>query len=395
MSERHVADAEPRPAEPTEMAAKDGTKHVIISTFDSPANPHYNGGGVAVIEMMARQLAQYFDVTVITVGHGGSPEMHNGVRYRQLPISWAGPRAGQLLFHALLPFVVMRTPHDLWIENFTPPFSTSFLPLFSRAPIVGFAQNLCGKEMSDRYRLPFFLVERLGLRFYRNVVVLNSAHREIVRHFSPSTTVQVIPNGIDKRPLNEEVLSRRDHILFLGRIDITVKGLDLLLAAYEMSGLAMPLLIAGSGTPNEERKLAELLTATRGDIRRVGHVTGERKRELLEGSAIVMMPSRYETFGLAALEGMSYAKPVVHFDLPTLRWIGDVSVPSFDVGALAGAMRDLADNESARRELGRTAHATSQRYSSDTTLDRYLSLVQGLLNEPSSVAGEEGGTPCQ
>ena len=89
--------------------------------------------------------------------------MRNGVQYRQLPVGWAGPRGGQLLFHALLPFAAWRIPHDLWIESFTPPFSTSFLPLFSRARVVGFAQSLSGEEMWARYRLPFFLVERFGL----------------------------------------------------------------------------------------------------------------------------------------------------------------------------------------------------------------------------------------
>ena len=39
------------------------------------------------------------------------------------------------------------------------------------------------------------------------------------------------------------------------------------------------------------------------------------------------MPSRSEAFGLAALEGMAYGRPVVHFDLPTLDWMsGDVAV---------------------------------------------------------------------
>ena len=56
----------------------------------------------------------------------------------------------------------------------------------------------------------------------------------------------------------------------------------------------------------------------------------------------MVMPSRFETFGLAALEGMSFGKPVVHFDLPALRWMdGDVRVPPFDVFGLAGGMRDL------------------------------------------------------
>ena len=215
--------------------------------------------------------------------------------------------------------------------------------------------------MSRQYRLPFFLVERFGLRFYRDVVVLNSADCARVRRYSPSAAVQVIQNGIHKRRLDERLLGNGEHILYLGRIDIRHKGLDMLLAAYKRSELAMPLLVAGAGTRRDERKFAAMLAATGGDVRWVGHVTGQRKQDLLERSAFMVMPSRFETFGLAALEGMSFGKPVVHFDLPALRWMdGDVRVPPFDVAALAGGMRDLAgDNEARRSWAGRRIRSRS------------------------------------
>ncbi len=385
------------PAAPVDVTPVKGSgaalKHVVISSFDSPGNPHYGGGGAAVVEMIARWLAAHYEVTVVTAARGGGTVVREGVRYRRLPIGWAGPRAGQLLFHSLLPLIAQRIPHDLWIENFTPPFSTSFLPLFSRAPVVGFAQSLSGEEMWTRYRLPFFLVERFGLRFYRDVVVLNHADSARVRRCNPAAMVSVIPNGIRGSRLNEQMLGQGGYILFLGRIDIREKGLDLLLAAYEKSGLAMPLVIAGSGTRRQERRLDALLAGTAGDIRLVGHVSGARKQELLENSAFVVLPSRHETFGLVALEGMSCGKPVVHFDLPTLRWMGgDVRVPAFDADALAQEMRDLAGNPGARRELGRAAHAAAQGHGLDQTAGRYLLLVQQLLG-PVAVGGWPGGGP--
>jgi glycosyltransferase involved in cell wall biosynthesis len=379
-----------------EATAGTGARRVVISNFDSPGNPHYNGGGATVVEMIASRLAAHFEVTVVTASRRRDTVVHNGVRYQKLPVGWAGPRGGQLLFHALLPFVARRIPHDLWIESFTPPFSTSFLPLFSRARVVGFAQSLSGEEMWARYRLPFFLVERFGLRFYRDVVVLNQADFARVRRYSPSAAVQVIPNGVDSKRLEERRLGRGEYILFLGRIDIREKGLDLLLAAYERSGLSMPLLIAGAGTRREERRLAALLAATRGDIRWLGQVKGPHKDELLEGSAFVVLPSRQETFGMVALEGMSCAKPVVHFDLPALRWMdGDVRVPPFDVSALASEMRHLAGDYAARCDLGRTAHAAAERYGRDETTDRYFALVQKLLSMPSAGTRLESDRACQ
>jgi glycosyltransferase involved in cell wall biosynthesis len=371
-------------------------KHVVISSFDSPGNPHYHGGGAGMVDIIARLLAAHFEVTVVTAANRSGTAVRDGVRYRQLPVGWAGPRGGQLLFHALLPFAARRLRHDLWIESFTPPFSTSFLPLFSRAPVVGLAQSLSGEEMWRRYRLPFFLVERFGLRFYRDVVVLNPADRARVSGCNPAAGVWVIPNGMDLPEVDDGVLECGEHVLFLGRIDIREKGLDLLLSAYGRNGLAMPLLIAGGGTRREERKLAALLAAASGDVRWLGYVTGQRKRELLERSAFVVLPSRYESFGLAALEAMACGKPVVHFDLPSLRWMdGDVRVPAFDVSALAAQMTDLADREKARLDLGRAARAAARRYRQDVTAVRYLELVRQLLNRPGSGTQLDGDLACQ
>lgn len=196
---------------------------------------------------------------VVTAGRRSGIAVRDGVRYRYLPVAWAGPRAGQLLFHALLPFAARRIPHDLWIESFTPPFSTSFVPLFSRAPVVGFAQNLSGLEMSHRYRVPFFLIERLGLRCYRDVVVLNPADGQTVHRASPAATVRVIPNSVDLPELDERQFGQGEHILYLGRVQVWEKGLDLLLAAYASSGLKMPLVIAGAGPKREEKRFAALL----------------------------------------------------------------------------------------------------------------------------------------
>lgn len=147
----------------------------------------------------------------------------------------AGPRAGQLLFLALLPLVARRIRHDLWLESFTPPFSTSFLPVTTGAPVVGIDQGRSAEALWRRYHIPFFLVERLGLRCYRHIVVMNAADGSVVRRLSPRADVQVIANGVDQRLLDENRLGTGRFILFLGRIDTWIKGLDLLLDAYDRS----------------------------------------------------------------------------------------------------------------------------------------------------------------
>jgi glycosyltransferase involved in cell wall biosynthesis len=135
-----------------------------------------------------------------------------------------------------------------------------------------------------------------------------------------------------------------------------------------------------------------LLAATEGDVRWVGHVTGQRKQDLLERSAFVMMPSRAETFGLVALEGMVCGKPIVHFGLPTLRWMdGDVRVAPYDVDAMAIQIRNLADDERVRYELGRAGYAAAQQLGdTDKMADRYLTMVQELIDVQRADLGLDG-----
>ena len=377
---RTLEEAAPAPDRSDGMTVR----RVVVSSFDSPGNPHYSGGGAAVSEQIARWLARDYDVTVVTAGRRGGTAVRGGVRYRQLPLAWAGPRGGQLLFHWVLPAMARRIPHDLWIESFTPPFSTSFLPVFSRAPVVGLAQNLSGEEMWQRYRLPFFLVERLGLRCYRDIVTLNWADSLRVRRWSPAARVRVIPNWTELAWRDREP-GPAAHILFLGRIDVKEKGLDLLLAAYQRSGLRVPLVLAGGGTRREEARLGALLDRAGGSVRRAGHVAGPERQWLLDHSTFVVLPSRHEAFGLAALEGMACAKPVLHFDLPGLRWMdGDLRVPCFDVDALAAGMRALAGDENMRRRLGRAAYAAAHRYQPAVAADRYRTLVRDVLSAERS-----------
>lgn len=360
-------------------------KHVIMSIFDDVANPHYGGGGPVVVHQVAHRLARDYRVTVYSGSYKGSKhEVRDGVRYVFLPVGWAGPRAGQLLFQLLLPIVALVKRPDLWIESLTPPFSVSLLPLVSPWPVIGLVQMLSAVDMARRYRLPFPLVERRGLRFYDHFIVLNETDRATIGRYNRRTSPVLIPNGVSRPPVADGGFGGGDYILFLGRIDVHQKGLDLLLSAVAQKPPPLPLVIAGSGTRAEERKLREFVGRVGHPVRLLGRVDGRQKENLLRDCAFTVLPSRFETFSLSALEGMAYGKPVVCFDLPRLAWIRTdcaVRVPPFDVAQLALAVHELAAKPDYRAELGRRAYALSGDYDWDRIGERYRTLVATVLGE--------------
>ncbi|WP_225805233.1 glycosyltransferase family 4 protein [Streptomyces sp. NK15101] len=385
MRERERAAAVPEPGATAER------RHVVVSVYDGSDAPACRSGAALVADKVARRLAEDFRVTVVTAGRHGGAEDRDGIRYVRLPVGRAGPRAGRLLFLALLPLAARRIRHDLWLESFTPPFPTGLLPLTTGAPVIGIAQGRRPETRWRPHRVPSLLVERLGLRCYRHIVALNAADGSAIRRLSPRADVQVIPDGVDRHLLDEALLGSGQFILFLGRIDTWGKGLDLLLDAYDRARPPLDLLLAGSGVPSEERRLAALVAAhapgPEPRIHWVGCAGEERKRQLLRDSAFLVMPSRHETFGLVALEGMSYGKPVLHFDLPALRWMrgnGDVAVPPFDVAAFGARMTELATDAALRRRLGHRAGIAARHYAWDEMTGRYLALAHRLLDPPAA-----------
>ncbi len=358
---------------------------MVISIFDDFDNPHYAGGGPVVVRTIADHLAAGHDVLVVTGGRRFRTGTRGGVAHLHLPVTRLGPRLGQLAWGFLLPLAALCLRYDVWIESFTPPWSSNFIPLVTRRPVIGLAQALSGRDMARRYRTRLPLrVERLLLRCYRDVVVLNTIDQEVVRGCTSTTRVHLIPNTVEPPAQLPADAAAGRYALFLGRIDVGQKGLDLLLDAYALGSQdLLPLVIAGGGRERDEQELTERLERLGPRVRWVGPVHGEAKESLLAGSAFLVVPSREESFCLSALEALARGRPVVHFDLPQLRWIpssGAVTVPPFDVDSLRAAIALLSGDAAVRSTTGAHALRFAREYMARNTPAAYPELVRQVLS---------------
>lgn len=101
-------------------------------------------------------------------------------------------------------------------------------------------------------------------------------------------------------------------ILFLSRIH-EKKGLDFLVNALGKLSLDFRLIIAGSGEPDYEDKIKNLIQTNNLEDKVIwaGFVEGELKEILLQGSDLFALTSYSENFGIAVLEALSSGLPVV------------------------------------------------------------------------------------
>lgn len=121
----------------------------------------------------------------------------------------------------------------------------------------------------------------------------------------------VVPNGATP-PSPLPVRDEQDMLLAIGRLG-RMKGFDLLLDAFALAQFDRPmtLVIAGDG---DERSALEAQAARLGIADRVGFPgwwNASQKTENLARALALVVPSRSEAFGIAALEAWASGTPLV------------------------------------------------------------------------------------
>ena len=181
------------------------------------------------------------------------------------------------------------------------------------------------------------VVPRAARRADHVLTVSRRTKRDILARFGiAETKVTVTPNGVD--PAFTPGGAHDGYVLFVGAIQ---QRKDPLSAQEAASSLDLPFVVVG---PEKDAGLAERLRRSGADLR--GYVSKESLADLYRGAAVLVLPSRYEGFGLPVVEAMACGSPVVVADEPALREVGGDAVVYIEHGDVAGAAgAAIADRE--------------------------------------------------
>lgn len=370
------------------IMSKSNKQKIVISLYDDLHNPYYAGGGARVIHDIARRLVRTYDVLVLTGNYRGAQKsVVDGVTYKRIGPSFFGPKVSQLLFPLFLLMQAKKESYDVWIESFNPPFSSSFLPLMTKKPVIGFVQMLSSEDMQRKYKLPFHLVEKLGLKTYAHFIVFTKENKDKLQRINKHARYFLHPIGIETLPIIEDNKNEK-HILYLGRIEFNQKGLDLLMEAYNAIAeeSMLPLVIAGTGQKQDVTKLRLLIESYHLEEKVVllGKVTGKQKDTLLKESALVVVPSRFDSYVLVALEAMAYGKPLVSFAIPGLSWVPSTCITKvrpFDTRKLGLAIKQILDDKRLKESMGTQGKLLAQNFLWDTLFPAYRQSIAAVLKQ--------------
>ena len=219
---------------------------------------------------------------------------------------------------------------------------------------------------------------------YDHIVAITDCVRDdLVRRGIDPNKITVIDNCLETFPeLSDE---EGEFILNLGRM-VKTKGLNYLIEA--MRQVDYKLVMCGKGPESKriEKLVRKYDLQDRVDIR--GWVSEEEKLRLMSTCKFFVMPSIYEAYGLAALEALSYGKPLVCTDVDGLP--GNVKDAGYyvkpkDVDGLAKGINEMLSDDGLRRKLSDNAIKVSRAFTWDDQIAKteklYRAIVDGTLEQ--------------
>jgi glycosyltransferase involved in cell wall biosynthesis len=254
----------------------------------------------------------------------GVEAIHVPARFQELRMAWSVPRTLRKLRpvlahfqHALplrCPCPAVVTIHDLSFEH-----DRSVMPLHDRVVFKT-------------------VVPRSARRAAHVLAVSERTKEDLVELYRiPREKITVTPHGADPA-FSPSGGSPGEYVLLVGSVE---KRKNPLAAAVAASEVGLPLVVAG---PVRDKELARKLERRGAQLR--GYVTQNELVELYRGAACLVMPSRYEGFGLPVLEAMASGTPVVAAPDAALREVaGEAAVFIEAERSAEGVRQALADRE--------------------------------------------------
>ena len=218
------------------------------------------------------------------------------------------------------------------------------------------------------------LIERLGVPPEKVTTIPLAANPLYARPFPPDAIHQTL-SQFNLPP---------GFILFVGTLEPR-KNLPLLLRAYKMlreeTAVDVPLILVGGKGWIYDEIFATIAELGLGDsVRHLSSVFDEQLAHLYHAAGVLVTPSKYEGFGLPALEAMHCGCPVIVSDrgsLPEVAGDAGLLLDPDDAPAWAEALARVLTDSDLRERMVARGYAQAQTFTWRETAVKTLALYRG------------------
>jgi glycosyltransferase involved in cell wall biosynthesis len=358
-----------------------------------PAGAHpYSGVLTVIVELSVHLARRGHDVEVWLLRRWGEEEaaMHRGA-LTAAGVSLVDPAARGV--RRLVALAARQVDVTHLHSVFTPP--NTLLAQLLRGPYVvsphgGYAPASLVRHAA-RKMLYRRVAERRMLRRAALRVALTEVEADDLLAFGAEDPIAVIPNGVvpapqaDRRVFRDELGLDRDArlLVFVGRLDVFHKGLDILLHGVVDAAPWHAALVGSDFRGGRETLLRD---AERSKIEPrltiLGPRTGRQLHEVFAAADLFALTSRWEGFPIALLQALSHATPAL-VSPPVERLLGVADAGAGWVAGpheLGGLLRRLASLDREEWVMrSEAARALAARYDWTLVAERYESAYADVL----------------
>ncbi len=364
--------------------------HIYHIIYDDIKNPWCGGGGAKRAFEINKRIAKNHAIKVFTGKFPNSKnEIIDGVTYIRIGSS-KSYLLSRITFSFLAPYYVIRSEADIVVNDFS-VFSPVFCEFFTKKTVINCFYHFVGKHSFKKYLIfgiiPF-IVEKILLRTSKNFITISPSVTEILQKRAKQVKkIKCIYTGISDNIFNSGTTDE-GYIAYIGRIDIYMKGIDILLDAFsQLKDKNIKLKIAGKGKTKDIDNIMDRIENLnlKNSVDFLGAITEEEKKTFLSSSMFVVMPSRFEGWGIVAIEAQACGKAVIGTNIPGLRdAIKDgetgILIEPDNPSALRGAMQSLIEDTEQRLKLGREGRHWAKNFKWDNIANEQLQFYKEVIN---------------